>query len=483
MKYLWLATVPLVLLLGAWWFTMSDDVDHVVYMYNDRFEPSEITIDQGEAVLFVSKADRAVWPASDSHPSHQLYPEFDPLSGISSGDSWSFVFDQSGSWDFHDHLSAGIGGTVNVVGEFGDVAYDCIADKTGVSRAVCWEADFLQLITQVGLDQALDKFVELYESDPEFVTYCHDIMHYVGRAAYDVYDLDQTVVDRPETQFCGYGFYHGFIEESLEKHGAEGLAIARSYCQTILDRDPIALGTEEASFPASACWHGVGHAVFDSLDGSMWGDPILMVDEAINVCEDVFSREFRLWQCGTGVFNSLANAMVNQDYYLSLEPDKMLDICLTQSELHHNGCYAELSVAYTINALLSPTEALAYIEVLPRKENIVYAIFAVIDALYRNPNTPTADPDTYVEVCGGLTDSEYREACMRGVTTGIQYSSVTSNMLNHLLSVCGGIAVTDLTDYCFKDVLRIISGTQGAEAVAAMCAAHPVVRPYCPAGV
>jgi plastocyanin len=86
----------------------------IIRMTNNGFEPQEITITEGDEVFFLNDDDVDRWPASNLHPTHGLYPEFDPLKGMKPGDSWSFVFDKSGVWRMHDHLIPSMTGTITV---------------------------------------------------------------------------------------------------------------------------------------------------------------------------------------------------------------------------------------------------------------------------------------------------------------------------------------------------------------------------------
>ena len=54
------------------------------------------------------------WPASDVHPTHEVYPGFDAERGVPSGSSWSYTFDRAGSWPFHDHLAPEAKGVIVV---------------------------------------------------------------------------------------------------------------------------------------------------------------------------------------------------------------------------------------------------------------------------------------------------------------------------------------------------------------------------------
>lgn len=88
--------------------------DVTIVRTNSGYEPSEITIKKGDIVAWTNESSEFHWPASDLHPTHGIYPEFDPLKPIAPGDVWKFKFDEVGVWKFHDHIRANKVGTVTV---------------------------------------------------------------------------------------------------------------------------------------------------------------------------------------------------------------------------------------------------------------------------------------------------------------------------------------------------------------------------------
>ena len=95
---------------------------YTVEMSSAGFSPSSLTINAGDIVVFVAVDGSNRWPASAFHPTHTVYPEsggcigsaFDACQGIANGDSYPFVFNEVGSWGYHDHLSPGKTGTITV---------------------------------------------------------------------------------------------------------------------------------------------------------------------------------------------------------------------------------------------------------------------------------------------------------------------------------------------------------------------------------
>lgn len=80
------------------------DKSQVVLVKDGSFSPSTLTIQKNTRVVFKNTGNRPHWPASDFHPTHGIYPEFDPQEGIAPGSEWGYKFEKLGKWKFHDHL-------------------------------------------------------------------------------------------------------------------------------------------------------------------------------------------------------------------------------------------------------------------------------------------------------------------------------------------------------------------------------------------
>ena len=78
------------------------------------FTPDPITVTKGTKVCWKNDDTINRWPASNIHPTHEIYPEFDPKRQLLPGETWCFVFSKVGIWRYHDHVSPDLGGTVNV---------------------------------------------------------------------------------------------------------------------------------------------------------------------------------------------------------------------------------------------------------------------------------------------------------------------------------------------------------------------------------
>lgn len=97
--------------------------------YTDTgFSPAAVTVKKGNTVMFKNESSRDSWPASAMHPTHMMYPGtdikqcgtgaaadmFDACRGLKPGESWNFMFNESGKWGYHDHMNAKHFGSITV---------------------------------------------------------------------------------------------------------------------------------------------------------------------------------------------------------------------------------------------------------------------------------------------------------------------------------------------------------------------------------
>ena len=111
-----LGLLPLLALAGyaAHEFFGPEPQTVVVTLTSDGFLPATTTIKRGDVVRFVGAAERRFWPASDGHPVHSIYPEFDPLRPLQPDEAWEFTFTSRGEWGYHDHLHSFAKGVIQV---------------------------------------------------------------------------------------------------------------------------------------------------------------------------------------------------------------------------------------------------------------------------------------------------------------------------------------------------------------------------------
>lgn len=53
---------------------------------------------------FKNQSGLGLWVASNPHPYHTDYPEFNARAASSSGATFTFLFNKVGTWGYHNHL-------------------------------------------------------------------------------------------------------------------------------------------------------------------------------------------------------------------------------------------------------------------------------------------------------------------------------------------------------------------------------------------
>ena len=95
---------------------MQTPVEHAdVTLTELGFVPRSLTLKLHGTISFSTTLDKPFWPASDIHPDHGIYPEFDPGKPLHPGETWAFTFERTGRFNMHDHLRSYFTGTIYVV--------------------------------------------------------------------------------------------------------------------------------------------------------------------------------------------------------------------------------------------------------------------------------------------------------------------------------------------------------------------------------
>ena len=76
-----------------------------VTVTKDGFYPAVIKIKKGTQVTWTNTDEVAHQVASDPHPTHDKLVKLGDGEILAKGDSFSFTFEKSGSYTYHDHLN------------------------------------------------------------------------------------------------------------------------------------------------------------------------------------------------------------------------------------------------------------------------------------------------------------------------------------------------------------------------------------------
>lgn len=276
--------------------------------------------------------------------------------------------------------------------------------QSDIAAEACYSALLSKVFARYGLPMALDTVREINQSDKRFSLYCHNTMHDLGHAAYAAYQKSEKISSAPGFAYCGYGFYHGFIEEMFAQTGSVQGALA--FCTS--------LGNE---VDVSNCFHGIGHGVADGLDPRAWGDPIAMAAPGLALCRRVAPAAGGLERsCAMGVFNSIELMVPDPKYKLNLARDPF-GWCDTGpfTTDEKKACYTEMSVLTMDITHQDYKRAFEYVAAI----DPAYQAWAVrYLALYSfsGPQAPKADE--VLSACKHVV-GKYLDECIEGFTQGL----------------------------------------------------------------
>lgn len=331
-----------------------DDNELIIRMTENGFEPKELTVVEGDEVLFINNDDVERWPASNLHPTHGLYPEFDPLKGIKPGDSWKMTFAKVGTWRMHDHLIPHMTGTIVVLSDSGQASTTPSLDSdSAAGPAGFWAkikaffsklfrssqknasavnesslAEFQSLSekgkyawleerAQIESPEAAWAYVlKTYDSPAGVIGKAHDMAHLVGQLIFKKYGLKGLPICTPAFAF---GCYHGLMAVAFE---GKNLI---DYQKSILEAEKGCQKLGNSENPANwSCIHGMGHGIITYRDHE--------TKEALLDC-DLLGERVRTY-CYDGVFMELSISAV-PSFYKESDP---LYPCNAINENYQTAC-------------------------------------------------------------------------------------------------------------------------------------------------
>ena len=327
-----ISTLVVALACGQPVSTVENVTEHAATIIYDgvSFNPRRLDISVGDVVRFENSSSDPMWPASNIHPTHEIYSAFDAKRAVAAGDSWSFEFNRIGFWRYHNHLAPNVSGLV-------------VTTSSGVQQAVeplPFPKDNTTFSKARSL--SLEDYQNLYDSDTELANHiqrygpaqtvealhratdyfnvdCHQRAHVVGRQAYDSFGAAAFYLSSHK---CQAGSYHGATEALFRDRGTADLqGDVTTLC-----------GYATVPFYYHQCIHGVGHGLM------AWTSYEL--HDALNLCEELKTPRDHL-ACYSGVFmenviGGLSGSMGHTTAFLSDDPHYPCNIL---PERHMPTCY------------------------------------------------------------------------------------------------------------------------------------------------
>lgn len=84
-----------------------------ITLTSNGFSPGSLTIKAGQKVTWINKSGTDATVNSDPHPVHTNYPPLN-LGSFANGQSLTLIFNQTGSYGYHNHLNPNQHGTILV---------------------------------------------------------------------------------------------------------------------------------------------------------------------------------------------------------------------------------------------------------------------------------------------------------------------------------------------------------------------------------
>ena len=309
-------------------------------------------------------------------------------------------------------------------------------------RDQCFYEEIRATVKEKGVDAAFNLFASAYADGATLG--CHWTSHLIGDEAYKLFEQGKKFKITRATSYCGYGFYHGFLEPLLRDNPDPGLAV--KFCNEVRDQ----LGSEGQD----NCFHGIGHGFTEEPpDKNLYGNADAMLKPGLAVCEQLFGNISNKWEvCATGVYTVITKFVTEQKYGLTFDKKDAFAFCRTQPKRYEVACYGEFApkLDYILNwDIKKIIPYLNGIESDYTKEIIIRG--AVGAMLQRDVVKP--DLSNYVEGCRAF-QGKFANICFKGIVWGFIMHGLPEKEYIKLLDFCNSKPLTvGERDYCYKESL------------------------------
>ena len=296
------------------------------------------------------------------------------------------------------------------------------------SPTQCWYDGVEAILKIKGVDVAFEAIARLYDTEPSFAQACHSFTHRVGEVAYEKFIANEQFAVSPKTSYCGYGFYHGFMEALLAR--SHNFDEARKFCNYVDHK--LAAVSPDAGLQ---CYHGIGHGSVNDHDPRDRGNERALVTPALALCEKVSATMLERYRCASGVFNGLAVFYTNGDYGLALKKDDPLWICREQKKEYREACYGNMNVALLWFTHQDFSQAARFIETIDEDDEAVKAIrylAAPFGAAHQQQDSHTSE----INLCRSL-QPRLRLSCLQGFAFGMLEHGPPGNEYIKPMQLCG----------------------------------------------
>lgn len=271
----------------------------------------------------------------------------------------------------------------------------------------CYYAHYKSVAHTEGSAAAVKELHERRESDDLLKVNCHEVMHEIGRAAYDERGSIADAYAHADFS-CWGGYLHGVVEASMR--GKKLPDVASTTIRTMCDS---VKGDGERSFTHFSCVHGIGHALMFVSDNDLM--------TVLERCDDLVDI-WEIRQCANGAF--MQNMFSNYDDHASDFIDKN-------------------DLRYPCNIIREDEQGICY-QVQSK---------VIIDGL-------GGDFQKAFRFCGDLASSTLSAACTSGLGAAVSLYSMYDT--KRIAALCSETPSSVLGESCLYGALTDLEGASGS---------------------
>ncbi len=325
----------------------------------------------------------------------------------------------------------------------------------------CWRDSLNNALKKGGLVASYDLLAHYYETDSGFVSECHGFTHELGQKSYELYRNDKKISLSPKVSYCGYGFYHGFVETLLHLDG--DISEAEKFCEYA--------DNELSSFSKKtnvACYHGIGHGAVDGSGKLNWDNPQDFISAGLKICITVSKTPDQVYQCGTGVFNSLAIALNSYAYNLNFSGNPY-QICSSQEDQFKRACFEQMNTRISGLSNSDLSLGVKYVLEIKDKKYSAFAMDQLAPATIASRVGKNENFDKEIMVCKSLPEN-LAKPCIEGLAGGILEFGKPDYEYIEALKLCesGSMNESD-KEICYKYIASSLGILYSSDRVDEIC--------------
>lgn len=321
----------------------------------------------------------------------------------------------------------------------------CNRSQDLVDKKQCWEQLIESTLQDHGLEETFNLVDFLYKNDSLFAFDCHAYVHLIGEKTYQLFSQNQSLTLSTKASYCGYGFYHGFMETLLL--AGDDLKKAGQFCDWA---EKQVGGKNDVK---GACFHGIGHGLSDNHDKKYWSNENELVDNPLIICETVAPSEYMINRCSSGVFNVLAINYISN--FLPINQGDPLDFCkrLTKSYFK-KPCLEEMNTMLIAISGRDMVRAAKFLEGIENQyASSAMRSLAGVVGMNSDDNLFSLQVDKCRKVRSNL-----RLSCIRGFVSGLIEGAISGTQEVKALSFCRNPMLESEEEInCYQEALRLLS--------------------------